>query len=141
MMTLLWSAIPVTVGVVLLAGWVLIGWILLFAPLLEWRPSSRAAVVLALVGLAAFVLGGLLLFFPRVGIVALAWCAGIYALLSGAVFLVLAFRLPWQMKPSGHRSVPEEAHERVRQEVIQALRGSDAQPLGDQASRRSERDA
>lgn len=140
-LTLLWPTLPATASVALLAGWILLGGILLFAPLLEWRPSSRTAFLLALVGLTAFVLGGLLLFFPRVGIVTLAWCAGLYALLSGAVFLVLAFRLHRQMKPSGYQSVPEEAHERIRQEAIQAQGSSEPQPLGKHASGRSERDA
>lgn len=141
MMTLLWSAMPVTVSVALMAGWVLFGGILLFAPSPRVEAFLSGGICVGPRWAGGVCPGRTAPVFPRVGIVALAWCAGIYALLSGAVFLVLAFCLHRQMKPSGHRSVPEVAHERVRQEAIQAQVSSDPQPLGKHASGRSERDA
>ena len=78
----------------LIAFWALLtGVALLVAGMALVRLTDELLVLIS--GALSFLLGLILLFAPGVGVVALAWWLGIYALLFGGAMLAAAFRLRW----------------------------------------------
>jgi uncharacterized membrane protein HdeD (DUF308 family) len=49
--------------------------------------------ILALGGVISVIFGGLLLFNPGAGALALVWLIGLYAIIFGALLIILSFRL------------------------------------------------
>lgn len=77
----------------MIAAWAVVTGVLEIAVALDWRLVLTNAWFLILSGIASIVAGLLLFFFPSVGIVAISWVVGFYAILFGALGLSLAWQL------------------------------------------------
>lgn len=89
---LLWPTITVLAFVLLVGAWAILSGGLMFASAFRLR-RRYGRVWLALGGLASLIFGVLLIAAPLVGAVVLTWWIGAYALVFGAMLLVLAFQL------------------------------------------------
>jgi len=78
--------------VFLIAIWAVAKGLLEIVAAIHLRKEIEGEWVLIAGGLASLVLGVLLMAHPGWGVVALLWLVGIYAVVSGVVFVVLAFR-------------------------------------------------
>jgi uncharacterized membrane protein HdeD (DUF308 family) len=89
---LVWPLITVVAFIYLLAAWAIVSGGLVFAAAFRLQ-LEHGRWLLAFSGLASLVWGFLLLMWPLVGAVVLAWWMGAYALVFGVALLFLAFRL------------------------------------------------
>jgi uncharacterized membrane protein HdeD (DUF308 family) len=92
-LTFIW---PITTGLVLLyfiAAWAIISGIFEIIAAIQLRRVITGEWLMVLSGLASIVFGVLLVIFPSGGALALTWLIGIYAILFGILFIILAFRL------------------------------------------------
>ena len=91
--TFVWPAVTVLVLLSLIAIWAsLTGLLEIVTALWRWRTLKHEWPLL-LVGAISLFLGLILLFRPAVGVLALLWLFGVYAIIYGMVLLVFAFRL------------------------------------------------
>ncbi|HUU25728.1 MAG TPA: HdeD family acid-resistance protein [Methyloceanibacter sp.] len=88
----LWPAITTVAFVILIAVWAIISGALMLAAALGLK-LDHGRWWLALGGIASVIFGIVLLIAPVVGAVVLTWWLGVYALVFGAMLLVLAFQL------------------------------------------------
>jgi uncharacterized membrane protein HdeD (DUF308 family) len=79
--------------VLLIGAYALAGGVLDIAMAIRLRKVLRHEWLLLVNGLVSILFGVLVFVMPDVGILAVAWMIGIYALLSGVLLLALAFRL------------------------------------------------
>lgn len=77
----------------LFVAWTIVTGIFEIAAAIRLRRHITGEWLLGLGGVLSLVLGAFLLIFPGIGLVALVWCIGIYAILFGVTLLALAFRL------------------------------------------------
>lgn len=89
---IVWPLITILAFVYLLAAWSIITGGLMFSASFRLH-LAHGRWLLAVAGLASLIWGFLLLFWPFVGAVVLAWWLGAYALVFGVTLLILAFRL------------------------------------------------
>lgn len=87
-----WPLITVVAFIYLLAAWAIVTGALAFAAAFRLQ-LEHGRWLLAFSGLASLIWGFLLLVWPLVGAVVLAWWMGAYALVFGVTLLFLAFRL------------------------------------------------
>lgn len=106
-LAIVWPLITVLAFVYLLAAWSIVTGGLMFSASFRLH-LTHGRWLLALAGAASVVWGFLLLFWPFIGAIVLAWWLGIYALVFGVTLLILAFRLrrhrvhPWAGEAPSH---------------------------------------
>jgi uncharacterized membrane protein HdeD (DUF308 family) len=76
-----------------IAFWAIVTGIIEIVAAIRLRREVQGEWLLVLSGIASVVFGALLLFFPAAGGLTIAWLIGIYAILFGAMFLGLSWRL------------------------------------------------
>jgi uncharacterized membrane protein HdeD (DUF308 family) len=91
--TVIWPNITALALVYLIAAWALVTGGLEIAAAIRLRKVISGEWLLILSGLAAVALGIVLVLFPEPGALALVLLIGVYALVSGVLLIVLAFRL------------------------------------------------
>jgi uncharacterized membrane protein HdeD (DUF308 family) len=91
--TVIWPNITALALVYLIASWALVTGGLEIAAAIRLRKVISGEWLLILSGLAAVALGIVLVLFPEPGALALVLLIGVYALVSGVLLIVLAFRL------------------------------------------------
>jgi uncharacterized membrane protein HdeD (DUF308 family) len=92
-LTFLWPGITALALLFLIATWAVITGIFEIAVAIEMRRVIQGEWLLGLNGLVSICFGLFLFLWPRAGALAVVWIIGFYALLSGCLFLTLAFRL------------------------------------------------
>jgi len=88
----LWPAITTVAFVILIAVWAIISGALMLGAALGLK-LDHGRWWLALGGIASVIFGIVLLIAPVVGAVVLTWWLGVYAIVFGAMLLILAFQL------------------------------------------------
>lgn len=78
---------------VVIAAWAIVSGAIELVAAYQLRDAIRGEWLLALDGVLTILLGVLLIVFPGAGALALVWLIGAYAIVSGVVLLVEAFRL------------------------------------------------
>ena len=79
--------------VIFIAAWAIIGGILRIIAAINLRKEIEGEWYLALGGAVSILLGVLLMVVPSAGVLSLGWLIGIWAMVFGALFVMLAFRL------------------------------------------------
>jgi uncharacterized membrane protein HdeD (DUF308 family) len=77
----------------LMAGWAIITGALEIEAAIELRREIKGEVWLALAGIASILFGLLLIMRPGVGVLAVIWMIGAYAIAFGGILVVLGFRV------------------------------------------------
>lgn len=88
---LAWPAITARALLYIIAAWAIVTGVLEMAGAFRTRLAATSEWVLMASGIISVVFGILLLVWPRLGLLALVWLIGIYAILYGIIHLVLAF--------------------------------------------------
>lgn len=86
-----WPAITARALLYLIAAWAIVTGIIEMAGAFKTRLATMAEWLLMASGAISVVFGILLLVWPHLGVLALVWLIGIYAILYGILHLVLAF--------------------------------------------------
>jgi uncharacterized membrane protein HdeD (DUF308 family) len=86
---------------VVIAAWAIVSGAIELVAAYQLRDAIRGEWLLALDGVLTILLGVLLIVFPGAGALALVWLIGAYAIVSGVVVLVEAFRLRGRAGRSG----------------------------------------
>lgn len=102
--TVAWPAITALALVYLIGAWAIVTGVLEVAAALRLRKHISGEWLLALSGLASLVFGTLLMIAPLAGALVIALWIGAYALIFGALLVVLGFRL--QRWGKAHASAP-----------------------------------
>lgn len=89
----LWPGITALALLVVIAAWAIVTGVFEIVAAIRLRGVVQRDWLLALSGILSVILGILLFAFPAMGAVGIAWALGFYALLSGAMIVVLAIRL------------------------------------------------
>ena len=98
--TAIWPAISALALLYVIAAWALVTGALEIAAAIRLRKVIEGEWLLALSGIASVLLGILLFVFPGPGALAVVLWIGAYALVSGVLLIVLAFRLrSWARDP------------------------------------------
>ena len=93
LMTLIWPAITALTLLFIIAAWALITGIFEIVAAVRLRKVMRGEWMLALSGVLSVVFGVLLWIFPGAGALAVILWIGAYALVFGALFVALGFKL------------------------------------------------
>jgi uncharacterized membrane protein HdeD (DUF308 family) len=88
-----WTDITALVLLYFIAAWAILTGIFEIMAAIELRNVIVGESVMMLYGLLSIVLGVLLFAFPEAGAVSIAWAIGLYAIFSGTMEIVFAFRL------------------------------------------------
>ncbi|WP_417602801.1 HdeD family acid-resistance protein [Primorskyibacter flagellatus] len=92
-MMLFMPGISVFVLLMFIAGWAIAGGVLRIIAVIQLRREIEGEWLLGLGGVLSILFGGLLIAMPGAGLVSLVWLIGIWALVFGGLFIMLAFRL------------------------------------------------
>jgi uncharacterized membrane protein HdeD (DUF308 family) len=107
--TAIWPDITALALVYLIAAWALVTGGLEIAAAIRLRKVITREWLLALAGIASVALGIVLILFPGPGALALVLWIGAYALVSGVLLTVLAFRLRAWLKSGSPQIAPSKA--------------------------------
>ena len=88
---LAWPGITATALLYIIAAWAIVTGVIEIAGAFRTRLVAMADRVLMTGGAISIIFGILLLVWPRLGVLALVWLIGIFAIVYGIVHLVLAF--------------------------------------------------
>ena len=91
--TFIWPGISALALLYVIAAWALVTGVLEIAAAIRLRKIITGEWLLALIGFASVTLGVILALFPDPGAFALVICIGAYAMVTGVLLVVLAFRL------------------------------------------------
>ena len=91
--TYFWPGLTAIMLVMIIGAWALVHGIFEIAAAFNLRKELEDWWILALGGVISVIFGGLLLFNPGAGALALVWLIGIYAVVFGALLIILSFRL------------------------------------------------
>jgi uncharacterized membrane protein HdeD (DUF308 family) len=91
--TYFWPGITAMILVMIIGAWALVHGIFEIVAAFQLRKELDDWWMLALGGAISVIFGGLLLFNPGAGALALVWLIGIYAIIFGAILIILSFRL------------------------------------------------
>lgn len=89
LITLAWPAITPTAFLYLLAAWAIVTGVIEIAGAFLTHLAARPEWLLVASGAVSIIFGILLLVWPRLGVLALAWLIGIFAIVYGILHLVL----------------------------------------------------
>jgi uncharacterized membrane protein HdeD (DUF308 family) len=78
---------------IVFGAWAIATGIFEIAAAIRLRREMKGEWLLAVDGILSILLGLLVVVFPGIGLIALVWCIGAYALIFGFVLIALAFRL------------------------------------------------
>jgi len=92
-LTFIWPRVTALVLLYLIAVWALVTGVLEIFAAIQLRKEIKGEWVLGLSGIASVLFGLLLVIRPGSGVLALVWLIGAYAILFGALLILLAFRL------------------------------------------------
>lgn len=92
-LTFFWPGITALALLYFIAAWAIVTGLLEIAAAIRLRQVITGEWLLGLSGLASIIFGLVLVSLPIPGLIALAWIIGAYAIIFGALLLVLAFRL------------------------------------------------
>lgn len=106
-LTLFMPGISVFVLLMVIAGWAIAGGVLRIIAAIQLRREIEGEWLLGLGGVLSIFFGGLLVAMPGAGILSLVWLIGIWAVMFGVIFMMLAFRL---RKAGKDRPAPAEAN-------------------------------
>ncbi|HVM70628.1 MAG TPA: HdeD family acid-resistance protein [Anaerolineales bacterium] len=88
-----WTGITALALLYFIAAWAIITGIFEIVAAIQFRRLIEGEWMMILTGLLSMVFGALLFSFPTVGAVGLVWLIGIYAIVTGIMEIVFAFRL------------------------------------------------
>lgn len=103
--TIVWPGITALVLLYLIAFWALLTGVLEIAAAIRLRRAITNEWLLALSGIVALTVGVMLLLFPGAGVLAVVLWIGAYAIVTGILLIMLAFRL----RSIGRTSRPQAA--------------------------------
>jgi uncharacterized membrane protein HdeD (DUF308 family) len=86
---------------ILIAAWAIVSGAIELAAAYQLRDVIRGEWLLALDGAVAIVFGIALIVFPSAGALAVVWLIGAFAIVSGVILLVIAFRLRERARRTG----------------------------------------
>jgi uncharacterized membrane protein HdeD (DUF308 family) len=92
-LTLIWPAISALALLMVIAVWSVVTGVTSIVTAIRLRKEIKGEWLLALNGVLSVALGGLLFLFPGPGALALVIWIGAYALVSGVLLFILAFRI------------------------------------------------
>jgi uncharacterized membrane protein HdeD (DUF308 family) len=92
-LTFIYPSTTAVVLVYIVAAWAIITGIFEIAAAFEWREVLSDTWMLGLAGVLSIILGVLLFSYPGQGLLAWAYLIGIYAIVFGALYVILGFRL------------------------------------------------
>jgi len=92
-MAFVWPAAASVALLYVIAGWAILTGILEIAAAIRLRREISNEWLLALSGVASIILGVLLIMQPAIGLVAVVWTLGGYAIFFGIMLVLLGFRL------------------------------------------------
>lgn len=91
--TFLWPDLTALTLLTIIGVWAFITGIMEIVAAIQLRKVIEGEWMMILSGLASVVFGVLVILFPGAGALGLTWLIGVYALVFGALFIILAFRL------------------------------------------------
>lgn len=93
-LTLFWPAITAIVLVYVIAFWAIFGGVSQIIAAIKLRKEIEGEWILGFAGVIGLLFGLLIFFRPLPeGVLAIAWVVGLYALITGGLYLMLAFRI------------------------------------------------
>jgi len=98
--TFLWPGVTVMVLLLFIGAWTLMRGLLEIAGAIQMRHETEDAWLLALDGVISVIFGVSVLVFPGAGALALIWIIAAYAVVSGALLIMLSLRV--RLHRSGH---------------------------------------
>ena len=99
LVALIWPGLTALALLYVIAAWAIVTGIFEIVQAIELRKVIDNEWLLGLSGLASVLFGGLLLFSPGAGALAVLWIIGSYAIIFGGLLIALGFRL----RAVGHR--------------------------------------
>ncbi|MCL3882942.1 HdeD family acid-resistance protein [Marivita sp. GX14005] len=93
LLTLLMPGVTAFVLLMFIAAWAVIGGVLRIVLAFQIRHEITGEWLLILGGVLSILFGGLLIAMPVAGLISVTWLIGLYAVLFGVLFVILAFRL------------------------------------------------
>jgi uncharacterized membrane protein HdeD (DUF308 family) len=91
--TFFWPGVTAFALLYLIAAWAFITGVFEIAAAIRLRKEIRGELILALIGVASILFAVLVVLFPGEGAVAIVWAIGAYAVVFGALLIVLGIRL------------------------------------------------
>ena len=92
-LTFVWPGMTALVLLYFIAAWAFVTGILEIVAAVQLRKAITNEWMLILGGIVSIIFGVLLFLFPGAGALGLTWMIGIYAIIFGILFIILAFRL------------------------------------------------
>lgn len=105
-LTFLWPGMTALVLLYFIAAWALVTGVLEIWAAVRLRQVIDNEWMMILGGIVSIILGVLLFLFPGAGALGLTWMIGIYAIIFGVMFLILAFRVRGMAGTTGTTSAP-----------------------------------
>jgi uncharacterized membrane protein HdeD (DUF308 family) len=93
LVTFFWPGITAVALLIVIAAWAIVTGILEIAAAIRLRKEIEGEWLLGLSGFCSLVLGLLLIAWPAAGALAFVWLIGGYAIVTGILLIVVAFRL------------------------------------------------
>jgi uncharacterized membrane protein HdeD (DUF308 family) len=105
-LTFVWPGMTALVLLYFIAAWAFVTGILEIVAAVQLRKVITNEWMLILGGIVSIIFGVLLALFPGAGALGLTWMIGIYAIIFGILFIILAFRLRGMASTTGPTSAP-----------------------------------
>jgi uncharacterized membrane protein HdeD (DUF308 family) len=109
-LTFFWPGMTALVLLYFIAAWALVTGVLEIVAAVRLRQVIDNEWAMIVGGILSIIFGVLLFLFPGAGALGLTWMIGIYAILFGVMFLILAFRLRGMAGSTGTTRASGTAH-------------------------------